>query len=133
VVAHLVSVLAPDSGYESVKVLLLSWRQLEVVDRAALQTHEVMVVSGQPLGELVTSKSVAVVHCEDSNLTHNGQRTIKRRQWHGPAKASVQFSRGLGAGCDLKRAHNRLTPAREPDSAVGHPTTDGFGSFPFLH
>jgi len=95
VVAHLVSVLAPDSGYESVKVLLLSWRQLEVIDRAALQTHEVVVMSGQPFGELVTSKSVAVVHSEDSSLTHNGQGTIKRGQWHGPAKTSVEFSRGL--------------------------------------
>jgi hypothetical protein len=133
VVAHLVSLLPPDLGYESVKVLLLPWRQLEVVDRAALQTHEVVVMAGQPFGELVTSESVAVVHGEDSSLTHNGERPIKRRQWDGPAKTSVEFSRRLRARCDLKRAHNRLTPAREPDPAVGHPATDGFGSFPFLH
>jgi hypothetical protein len=78
VVAHVVTVLAPDSGYESVKFLLLSWRQLEVVDRAALQTHEVVVMAGQPFGELVTSQPVAVVHSEDSGLTHDGQRAIKR-------------------------------------------------------
>jgi hypothetical protein len=96
VVAHLVSVLAPDSVYQSVKFLLLPGCQLEVVDRAALQTHQVVVVPGQPLGEFVTSEAVAVVHGEDSSLTHYGQRSIERRERDGSPQMSMELSRGLG-------------------------------------
>lgn len=132
-VAHLVSVLAPDSGHEGVKFLLLSWGQFEIVNRAALQTHEVVVMAGQPFGELITSKSIAVVHSEDSGLTHDRQRSIKRRQRNGAAQTAVEFSRRLRARRDLKRTHNCLTSARESDSVVGHPAPNSFGGFPFFH
>lgn len=72
-IAHLVPMPGADPGHQSPELVLLLRRQFEIVYRPALQANQMVVMTCQPLDQLVASEAVAVMAGQNASLAHQRQ------------------------------------------------------------
>lgn len=106
------------------------WRRID--DGPARRTHEVVVVAGDPLGELeVQHAGGTVVGGEDAAIRENGERTVERREGDRLVEFLVDLGGGLrsvGAGQGLH--HDSAAPG-EPNTVCCEALLNG--GFDLLH
>ena len=98
--------LTRDIGHDLLEATLDRIAGRKILDAATFDAHEMMVVSAQPLGQLVAGESRRrVVRCQHARLLEDRERPVQRRQWHRLADGLAQFGGrtrtvGVGEGAD---------------------------------
>ncbi len=109
-------------GNQMPKSSLIVFAKSDVIDLAAHDAHQVVMMPGKPLGHFVSGvRSGAVVTRHNTGLLENGQRSVQRREWNRVVEVAMQFSGGTRSlGCHQGVDHR--TPARRvPDAVLAQP------------
>jgi zinc/manganese transport system substrate-binding protein len=105
-----------DPGHQLTHTLFLGLRHLDIGDRAAFDTDEMVVMTGQPLRQLVPGRTLRreMVY-RHSRVFEDGQRPVQRRKGNLGAEEVAQLGSRFGAWCLGQSAHNRSTTLGETD------------------
>jgi hypothetical protein len=92
--------------YEPLQLILQGPGQLDVLDSTAIDAHQVVVVTGQPLGDLISSDALgAVMGHNDTGRFEDRERAIQRRHRNPSSHGPVQLGCGQRSAGTFQRCH----------------------------
>ncbi len=117
--------LGCDVGNEITDPLLLTSRNVHIRYRTAVHANEVMVVPGEPLGQLVAGEPLGPeVMRDDTRLLEDGQGSIQRREGHPRTKHCSQLGGRHRAGGVRQCVDDGLTALGETQIVIEEPQLD---------